>query len=617
MAITKTNFLNYTRCPRYVALEEIRKEKLCAAVSYEDYKKEELEEQKKEMLATLYEDEEFLQDATKVINPQMEAMLPYYKQVEVEAGKIVEKYFPGKNVYAEKTKDQECFECIINNIKYLCYVDIYNENGENINIIEVKATTTKKYIEMKCKKKGGDKYSIWHKENNIYRLKNEIEGYDLLSEMEYKDFEKKKMKLFERYSDVGTYVFDLAVQRFIIENEYKQSGNEKALENIKYYLAVLNSEYIYDGNGEYKEIDGQELISFFDLTRVTKEYQERVDIYRKNLEYYLEKTEAKPCKLGEYCGRKKTNQCIYFNPTCGQIIPKYNSVFNYLNCHSFKDDYGETKSCMELVNEGYLHMLDIPESWIKSKKHEIQRNAVTFDKTYINEAKIKASLNTLKYPIYHLDFETFPCPLPRFFGESPYSQSPFEFSLHIENEPGKCDFDEDNFVFLAKTFGDERRKLVEALIEKIDANKGMMLAQNVAFEKTCIKNLAKIFPEYKDKLLKINENAFDLLWIINTNKQLYESLGFNEEESATPNYYAKELSGSFSIKKTLPVFSDLSYAELDVKNGMEAIAAYAMYPKMSKEEYNLKYEALITYCKQDTWAMVLILDALRKLVNNV
>ena len=51
-------------------------------------------------------------------------------------------------------------------------------------------------------------------------------------------------------------------------------------------------------------------------------------------------------------------------------------------------------------------------------------------------------------PIYHFDFETFGCPLPRFQGEKPYQQSVFEFSLHIEREPGVCDKEKDNFIFL-------------------------------------------------------------------------------------------------------------------------------------------------------------------------
>ncbi len=614
MAITKTNFVNYTRCPRFAALDNLRKDKLSSDITYEDYKNEELEEQKLELLSGIYEDDDLEIDITKELNPQMEAMMPYYKDVEIEAGRIVEKYFPGSSRYAEKTQDQECFECIINNVKYVCYVDIYNTYEDMVNIIEVKATTTNKYYKMEAGPRGKDKYCIWQKCGNILRLKNEIEGYDYSREFTDEEFEKEKNKLFDRYSDVGVYIFDIAVQRYIIEHDYQESNNADALKNIKYYLAVLNSKYYFDGSNEYHEVNGEELITFLDVTKLTEEYQERIDIYRQDLEKYLDNLDAKECYLSKSCCRKKPIECIYFKTVCGSKIPKYNSVFNYLNCHQFKDDMGETHTTLDLVNEGYLDMMDIPDSWIKAKKHEIQREAYVTGKPYIDKAKIKAGINTLVYPIYHLDFETFPCPLPRFRGERPYSQSPFEFSLHIEREPGQCDFDKDNYVFLAKTFKDEREELVKALIEHMSEPKGTMFAQNYSFERTRIKELAEIFPEYKDKLLRIIDNSADLLWLVNTNKELYESLGFSKEEAALPNYYCKELSGSYSIKKTLPVFSDLSYASLDVKNGMEAIAAYAQYPGMSREEFKLKYQALVTYCKQDTWAMVLILDALRNLV---
>ena len=93
MAITKTNFINYTRCPRFFSLDKVHKEKLDAVVNYKDYKEEELLEQKKEMLSSLYEDDDYEIDVTKKIDPQMEAMMPYYKQVEIEAGRIAEKTF--------------------------------------------------------------------------------------------------------------------------------------------------------------------------------------------------------------------------------------------------------------------------------------------------------------------------------------------------------------------------------------------------------------------------------------------------------------------------------------------------------------------------------------------
>ena len=40
MAVTKTDFINYTKCPRFMALSEIKKERLEADVFYDDYNKQ-------------------------------------------------------------------------------------------------------------------------------------------------------------------------------------------------------------------------------------------------------------------------------------------------------------------------------------------------------------------------------------------------------------------------------------------------------------------------------------------------------------------------------------------------------------------------------------------------
>lgn len=623
MAITKTNFINYSRCPRYAALEEIKSEKLDADITYKEYKHEEESEQLKEILGSIFEDDTYEVDLTNKVNKQMEAMMPYYKMVEIEAGRITKKYFGGKSVYAEDTFSQESFEFNKNGIKYICYVDIYNEVDNDINIIEVKATTSNKYVNLKANHKKGEKYSIFHfdKDKNCYYLKDEIEGYPLDSEMPLDAYLKQKEKLFDRYSSVGSYIFDLAIQRFILEGEYKESHNEERLKNVRYYLAVLNHNYVFDGTYEGKKAiynpdnEGNEIVVFFDLTKVTEEYQNIIRQIESSLEEYLFNLNASPCPMGKWCERKKVKECIYLGPVCGKMIPAKNSSLNYLNNGAgFKTLDGERLKGLELINAGYINMLDIPEEWITSKKHEIQRDSLRFNRPYIDTEKIRAGLNALEYPIYHLDFETMPCPMPRFRGEKPYIQSPFEFSLHIEHAPGVCDKEKDNYIFLAKTFdNDEREELVKALCKYIDPDKGTLFAQNVAFEKGRIKELAAIFPEYREKLMKMYNRGFDLLWLVNTKTELYEELGFDKERASLPNYYNKDLSGSYSIKKTLPVFSDLSYKDLTVKNGTEAIVAYASYNKMTKEEYDLYYEALRIYCQQDTWAMVVILQALREL----
>ncbi|HOO68513.1 MAG TPA: DUF2779 domain-containing protein, partial [Bacilli bacterium] len=318
--------------------------------------------------------------------------------------------------------------------------------------------------------------------------------------------------------------------------------------------------------------------------------------------------------LGDFCEYKKPSKCK-FCKLCMKHIPKYNSSLSYMNNgFGFKDENGDYHKGLNLINEGYINMLDVPESWIKNENHFIQRNALITNKPYINKEKINIALKCIKYPIYHLDFETFPCPLPRFKGEKCYTQSPFQFSLHIEKEPGKCDEEKDHYEFLSKDFNnDEREELVKKLCEYINPD-GTLFAQNVSFEKSRIKELSEVFPEYKDKLMKIYNTGFDLLYVVKGNPNYYKELGYDDIESKKVNYYDKMLSGSYSIKKTLPVFSNLKYDDLDVKNGTEALVTYAMFPNMSKEEYKEKYNSLLTYCKQDTWAMVVILNKIRDIV---
>ena len=161
MAVTKTDFVNFTRCKRYAALEEINREKLEADISYKTYKELELKENLSEIVSSMYEINEETgeeTDLTEKVDRQLEAMMDYYKLVEKEAGRISENIFGGKSIYAEKTKEQECFDFSLNGIRYICYVDIYNENEEKVNIVEVKATTSKKYMDLKAGHKKCDKF---------------------------------------------------------------------------------------------------------------------------------------------------------------------------------------------------------------------------------------------------------------------------------------------------------------------------------------------------------------------------------------------------------------------------------------------------------------------------
>ena len=185
--------------------------------------------------------------------------------------------------------------------------------------------------------------------------------------------------------------------------------------------------------------------------------------------------------------------------------------------------------------------------------------------------------------------------------------------MHIEKAPGVCDKDNDHFEYLAKDHGDHREELVKKLCEWIGET-GTVLVYNESFEKTRLKELAFIFPEYKDKLMHIRSMIFDLMNLVKTKSSMYEELGYEKDRASMFNYYHSDMNGSFSIKKILPLFSDLTYQGMEIGNGVEALVTYARFPKMDEKDYKHKYQKLVEYCKQDTWAMVCVLEGLRSCV---
>ena len=504
MAITKTKFINYARCPRYVALDDLKKEKLDSMVKLEDYKKEEEEEHIMELLGNMFDGEG--NDLIDVRNEHLETMMPYYNKVEILAGELASKYFKGKLKFSKTTYNQESFDAVIDNIRYLCYVDIYNENEDGINIIEVKATTTKKYLSL-----GSKDYSIFKKGvDGIYYLLEDL-NLNIEDYMPLKVYERERAKLFNKYTGPGHYIYDIAVQRFIIENDMKVYHEKKS---VKYYLAVLNSNYVFDGkyeNGEpvYDMINGEDIISYIDVTSITRDMMDKIYLDSKKIKGYIDDLNGSRVLLGEYCEYKKTVKCK-FCPLCFDVLPEKHSILCYIdNHHGFKK--GKVKyNTFDLINDGKVSMLDISDDMLNREKNKIQKYSVINNKPYINEQKIKDGIKQITYPLYHLDFETFPCPLPRYKGERPYTQSVFQFSLHIEREPGVCDKEKDHFGYLAPDHDDRRLDLIRYMCELIPDDK-MVLVYNDSFEKTRLKELAYIFPEYREKLLKIRDNVFDLI----------------------------------------------------------------------------------------------------------
>ena len=322
-------------------------------------------------------------------------------------------------------------------------------------------------------------------------------------------------------------------------------------------------------------------------------------------------------RLSESCEYKKTTQCKFFN-VCYRHVKKDGSILEFLGKHyAFKslelNEKGkkETIPLWEMINNK-CYMIDDCLEYIEKVDNLTQYDCYVHNQTYFDKARISYALSQIKYPIYHLDFESYNCPLPRFKNENPYMQSLFQYSLHIEEEPGVCDIVKNHTEYLAPDHHDHREDLIIKMIKDIDLSKGgTVLVYNQTFEKSRLKELARMFPKYKAELDKINDHVFDLYYVLRGNKKLFEGY-YVEDNIPSYTYYNNKLHGSFSIKKVLPIFTNLSYKDLEVKNGTEAILTYGLLPTLTPLEYQNKYLALRTYCRQDTWAMVEILRGLRK-----
>ena len=392
MYISKSRFINWTRCPMYFPMELKHNPTGEVDIESERERREEMLMELAEGMAPDKSDEEDEEEFNSAPTPELEALLPYYNQVEDEALKVAKKYFHGTFIAnSQNVNGQKLFEYKHNGNIYRCYVDIYNENENEINIIEVKATTNKKYrywIDKQGKNqglrftdtkgnRGGTSYPLFVKEENIWHLNT---AKSTVNEHSLKNFEQKKSVLLNRYSNEGKYPHDLAFQRFVIENALRQSGDQRP---VNYYLAVLNSEYVYDGavdgSGKclYHNINDQEIITFLDLNEITEAYQTTILDEIASLENYISTPHdvTKVVKVGKHCAWGEKTECLFWSH-CFQTlrdVPDTNSANKYLDSNKSFLNWG-IEGKYQLINNGYYKLDDVPMEWLVKEKHQIQRD---------------------------------------------------------------------------------------------------------------------------------------------------------------------------------------------------------------------------------------------------
>lgn len=213
----------------------------------------------------------------------------------------------------------------------------------------------------------------------------------------------------------------------------------------------------------------------------------------------------------------------------------------------------------------------------------------------VRETELKAFINSIQYPICHLDFETIMPGVPMFDESRPYQQIPFQYSLHLQDS---INSELKHFAYLAESNPniDPRKALIEQMIEQTKTAK-TILVYYIPFERTRINEMARDFPEYAKELESISERLMDL--IIPFKKKFYRT---------------ETMEGSSSIKKVLPaLFPEFSYDNLEIGNGMAASNSFLdLYYCDDEEVKNKTRKNLLEYCHLDTFAMVKILEVLQQ-----
>ena len=366
------------------------------------------------------------------------------------------------------------------------------------------------------------------------------------------------------------HYIDAAFQKYVLER--------RGLPVNRVYIVHLNSDYRRKG-----DLDLNCLFIKDDVTEEPKFLSAMMNVNQDvNDINILMKEKSEP--VLKYCGNCKG---CPFQKYCLRNLPVPN-VMNINNIRGWSD----------YINAGIVTYLDALTNHLKlSPRQKVQVESYIQKKDrVINKEEVKAFLDTITYPVYHLDFESIQLPIPPADDTWAYEQIPTQYSLHIEYEDGRLEHKE----FLGDSI-DPRRGIAEALCRDIPDDV-CILAYNKTFECGRLKELAELYDDLHDHLMAICNNVVDLI------------IPFKKG-----SFYDVAMGGSNSIKYVLPALypndPELDYHALPlIHNGGEAMD---IYPKMlvaSKEEQAKIRDGLLKYCCLDTLAMVKVLRKLKESV---
>ena len=368
-----------------------------------------------------------------------------------------------------------------------------------------------------------------------------------------------EVKSSTRVKDV--HLDDLAIQRHVLMG----AGMDIA----RVCVMHINTGYLYNGG----EIDLEELFAVEDVSTLVAARQDKVPEELAAMKSML--LEPQPpaiepdqrchspydCPFWGHCTRDKPARWIYYLP-------------------------GPKKTVQQLAAEGIAIIDDIPSAAnLSTMQRRVKDNVEWMSPDLVR------TLQSVEYPVHHLDFETVMLAVPKYARMKPYQSIPVQWSNHIELESGEIIHHE--FLHIEAT--EPRRQWAERLLESL-GERGTIVVYS-SYEEAMMRQVGEAFPELRRAFAAVTKRLWDLYPVIKE------------------HYYHPAFQGSYSIKAVLPVMVPaLGYGDLLIQEGAQAAREYYRMVFVEEdwiEQARIK-DALLQYCARDTMAMVKLRHALKE-----
>jgi CRISPR/Cas system-associated exonuclease Cas4 (RecB family) len=355
------------------------------------------------------------------------------------------------------------------------------------------------------------------------------------------------------------HIEDLAVQAYVLAGA--------GIQLVGTCLMHINTQYVYDG----KTLDLAQLFAVHDLSDHVRARQVKVITRLAEMKAMLASPVPPDVEPSGHC--QSPYECPFWDSCTKEKPARW--IFHLP---------GGAQTFQSLAKLGVTTIDDIPAGFHLSINQRRMRDNVEW-----MSPRLKGTLETVRYPVHHLDFETFMPAIPKFPHTRPYQTIPTQWSNHVESGNGDIRHDE----YLCPDPKDPREELVVALLESLGQDGSICVYSG--YERAILERLAELLPILRSELQRVMTRLWDLFPVIRD------------------HYYHPAFEGSYSIKSVLPaVVPSLSYGDLEIQEGAMAAQIYyhMVFDETDLMEKARMKDALMHYCGRDTLAMVELRRAL-------